>query len=226
MAMLIAEDLLLLVLDDDKGTLTTAHPQPALGGALLVELALTDAVHVEEKTSVWRSAKVQAVPGARPDDDVLGTAYDAVAERPRTAQDLVDRLGKGLKDRLAERLVDRGLLEREEGRVLGLFPRTRWPAADSTHEQQLRSSLSAALVQGLTPDERTGALVALLHAIDKAHKVVDRDRLPAREVRKRAKSIAEGEWAAKAVRDAINASTAAVAAMTASTAAAAGAASS
>ncbi|MFC7493888.1 MULTISPECIES: GOLPH3/VPS74 family protein [unclassified Nocardioides] len=226
MATLIAEDLLLLVLDDEKGTLTTAYPQAALGGAVLVELALTNAVEVEEKTSVWRTAKVLALPGARPDDDVLAAAYDVVAERPRTAQDLVDRLGKGLKDRLAERLVDRGLLERSDGRVLGLFPRTRWPAADTTHEEQVRRALSAVLVQGLTPDERTGALVAVLHAIDKAHKVVDRDRLPAREVRKRAKAIAEGEWAAKAVRDAINASTAAIAAVAASTAAASGAASS
>jgi hypothetical protein len=30
----------------------------ALGGALLAELALTGAIELSEKTSVWRSAKV------------------------------------------------------------------------------------------------------------------------------------------------------------------------
>ena len=39
--------------------------------------------------------------------------------------------------------------------------------------------------------------------------------LPSSEVRKRAKRIAEGDWAAKAVKDAIEASTAAIAAVAA-----------
>jgi hypothetical protein len=212
---LIAEDLLLLVLDDEKGTLVTAYPQVALGGAVLVELAMDGAVEIEEKASVWRTAKVHPVAGHEPDDPLLRAAYGVVAEKERGAQDLVERLGKDLKDRLAERLVERGILEREESRVLGLFPRTRWPAADSTHEEQVRRAIAAALVQGMTPDERTGALIALLHAIDKAHKVVDHQGVSTREIRKRAKTISEGEWAAKAVRDAISTSTAAIGAVAA-----------
>jgi len=218
---LIAEDLLLLVLDDEKGTMQTAYARPVLGGAVLVELALTGAVEVEEKTSVWRSAKVR-VTGQVPDDEVLRDACAVVAEKERSAQDLVERIGRKLDDRLAERLAEKGILERRKDKMLGLIPVTRWPAVDSGHEQEVRRQLTAALVQGVTPDERTGALVALLHAISRAHKVVDRDGLPASQVRKRAKELSEGAWAAKAVRDAINASTAAIAA--ASTAAATGAA--
>ncbi|MGB0099393.1 MAG: GPP34 family phosphoprotein [Nocardioides sp.] len=213
MVMLIAEDLLLLLLDDDKGTLQTAYPQTVLGGALLVELALAEAIVVEEKSSVWRAAKVRPAADHPPEDELLRSAYDLIAEKERTAQDLVDRLGKGALDRLAERLVGRGILERRSDRLLGVFPRTRWPASDTTHEDETRRALTAALVQGATPDERTGALVALLHAVDKAHKVVDRDGLSAGTVRKRAKEISETTWAARAVRDAISASTAAIAAV-------------
>jgi hypothetical protein len=211
---LIAEDLLLLLLDDDSGRLTgTSYPQPTLGGALLVELAIAGAVEVEEKTSLWTSAKV-AASGPAPEDPLLRSAYDVVAAKPRSAQDLVDRLGKGARDALADRLVERGILERVDGRVLGLFPTTRWPTADASHEQEVRRALGAALVQGLDPDPRTGALVALLSAIDRAHKVVDHEGMSSREVRTRAKTLAEGAWAAKAVRDAISASTAAIAAAT------------
>jgi hypothetical protein len=143
-----------------------------------------------------------------------------VAEKPRSAQDLVNRLGKGLKDRLLERLADRGLVHRREGKVLGLFPHTTWPATDARHEQEVRARLHDALVVGLTPDERTSALVALLVAIDHAHKVVDRGDVPARDVKRRAKAIAEGAWAADAVKDAVAAAQAAmVAAVTASVAA-------
>ena len=93
---------------------------------------------------------------------------------------------------LAARLVAAGLLERREDRVLGLFPRTRWPVADVAHEDDVRRRLSAALVQGLTPDERTGALVALLHAIGQAHKVVPHDGVSTSEVKRRAKEVSEG----------------------------------
>lgn len=214
MGLLIAEDLLLLLLDDEKGTMQTYYPQTALGGGVLLELALTGAVVVEEKSRVWRTTKVRPVPDHVPEDEVLRTAYDLVGEKERGAQELVDKLGKGLQKQLAERLVGRGLLERDEGKVLGLFPRTRWPAADASHEREVRRALTAALVQGVTPDERTSALIALLAALDKAHQVVDRDGLPAKEVKRRAKEISEGAWAAQAVRDAINASVAAIAAAT------------
>ncbi len=216
---LIAEDLLLLLLDDDKGTVTTSYPQTALGGALLIELAASGAVEVEEKKGLWRTARVRATDPSPITDPLLRAAYDVVAEKPRGAQELVDRLGKGVQGQLADRLVDRGLLECRKSRVLGLFPRTRWPATDSTHEEEVRRAITATLVQGQDPDERTGALIALLHAVDKAHRVVDHRGLSSREVRKRAKEVSEGAWAAQAVRDAIAASTAAVAAVVAATAA-------
>ncbi len=222
MSSLIAEDLLLLLLDDDKGTLTaTSYPQPILGGGVLIELALTGAVEVGDKEGFWRTAKVRVRPDAQPADPLLVDALALVDEKERGAQDLVNRLGKGLKETLTARLEQRGILERREGRVLGLFPRTTWPSVDSTHEQAVRRAIEASLVQGVTPDERTGALIALLHAVGQAHKVVDRQGLPASEVKARAKKISEGAWAAKAVKDAIAASVAATtAAVTAATSAA------
>ena len=93
--------------------------------------------------------------------------------------------------------------------MLGLFPRTRWPARDNSHEQSVRRALTVVLVDGARPDARTGALVALLHAVDRAHKTVPHEGLGSRQVRKRAKQVAEGQWAAKAVKDAIAATAAA-----------------
>lgn len=210
--MLIAEDLLLLLLDDESGTLAASDKvRPLLGGALLLELALAERVEVVEKARIWSSAKV-AVTGPPVGEPVLDEALATVAVKPRSAQDLVERLGKGTRDRLLDRLVERGLVERHEGKVLGLFPRTTWPAVDARHEESVRALLQGVLVQGLTPDARTSALVALLAAIDHAHQVVDRGDVPAREVKARAKEISEGAWAATAVKDAVAAAQAAVAA--------------
>jgi hypothetical protein len=159
---------------------------------------------------------VLPVEGARPDDPVLTAAWATVGEKERTARSLVERLGKGLSETLCRRLVERGILERRDDKILGLFPRTRWPARDSSHEEAVRRALTTVLVQGQQPDPRTGALVALLHAVDRAHKTVPHEGVSAREVKKRAKEVADGLWAPKAVRDAIAAATAAtVAAMAA-----------
>lgn len=205
MTTLIAEDLLLLLLDDEKGSMTAWDPTPALGGAVLIELALLGAVEVTTKPT-----RVAAVAGVRVDDPVLRDALDTVSERRRSPQDLVQRLGKGVMAVLAERLAERGMLERREDKILGLFPRTRWPAADPSHEEAVRADLTRVLVRGEEPDERTAALIALLAAIDRVHKVVADPAVSGREVRKRAKAIAEGAWAATAVRQAIQASMAAI----------------
>lgn len=219
---LIAEDLTLLLLDDEKGTFrASSYLTTVLGGAVLIELALTEAATIGEQTSRWRSAKVHAESSAPPVDPVLIEALRIVAEKERSADDLVNRLGKGLKESLTNRLVERKILERHEDKILGVFPRTRWPMADASHEEEVRRQLTAALLQGVDPEPRTAALIALLSAIDQAHQVIDHEGMPTREVKQRAKQIAEGAWAAEAVRDAIAAMIAAVtAAVTVSTTAA------
>ena len=223
--MLIAEDLLLLLLDDESGANQTTFMRPALGGALLVELALTGCAEIGERRRL-RTPRVHVVPGApAPEDPVLAAALGTLAQKPRTAQDLVNRLGKDLQPALSERLVERGILEHRASRVLGLFPRHRWPARDSLHEEQVRRTMAAALIGGQEPDERTAALIALLLAVDRVHRSIDRDGTPARDVKRRAKQIADGDWAAAGVRAAVQAAMAAT--MTAVTAGgAAGAASS
>jgi hypothetical protein len=114
-----------------------------------------------------------------------------VARSLRLPLDLVTRLGKKRRDVLLDRLRQRGVrAEQEQHRVLGLVPRSRWPTVGATHED----------VVGGRAEPRTAALVAVLSALDLAHKVIDLKGLSKREVRKRAKQVADGDWTAKAVR--------------------------
>lgn len=211
MSMLLAEDLLLLLLDDETGKLDTTYLDSALGGSMLLELAGAELLEVH-KQGKWSQAKVYVLTdGKPPTDSILAESLELVREKERTAQDLVDRLAKGLKGKLLARLGERGIVHHEEGRILGIFPTNRWPAVDSSHEVEVRRQLEAALLQGVTPDERTAALVSLLHATDRAHTVLaDNQGVSNRQIKARAKEIAEGEWASKAVKDAIAAANAAM----------------
>ena len=148
------------------------------------------------------------------DDDVLADALRVVEEKPRAAGDLANRIGDGLKERLGDRLVERGVLERQDDRVLGLFPRTRWPARSVADEAAVRTRLEDVVVRGADPDERTMALAALLQALDRLAPVLGLRGADAREAKRRVKDLTAGDWAAKAVREAVQA---AVVAMTSAT---------
>jgi hypothetical protein len=62
--------------------------------------------------------------------------------------------------------------------------------------------LHTALIAGLTPTEPTIALIGLLQATGLLTKVVPTE--DKKTLRRRAKELSEGEWAAKAVKDAID----------------------
>jgi hypothetical protein len=86
----------------------------------------------------------------------------------------------------------------------------------------VRQLVTQALVQTAAPDERTAALIALLHALKCEHKVVDPRpyQLSRRQLRARADQIAQGNWASEAVRKAIDEMIAAIAAASAAATAA------
>jgi Golgi phosphoprotein 3 (GPP34) len=199
--MLLAEELLLLALDDERGKVVVAELDKGLAGAVLIELALLERIRVAEKGEDVRAGRLVLKPGAAPGHPVLDDALRLLsAKEGRKPKDVLGILAKGLRERLELLLVDAGVLRRETRKVLGFFPIERLPAQDSTHETTVRERIAAAL-DGGRPDDRTAALIALLSALNAVTTVFD---VPDRRVaRRRAKEIAEGQWAAAAVRKAV-----------------------
>lgn len=223
---MLAEEFLLLALDDATGKkrLSAERLEPALGGALVAELALAERVGVTPPSAGWRQRGRITITNTDPTDD---------AELDRMLAVLVEREGKklkevfspmtfrrpnkGLTDRLLERLARAGIVGSERTEVLGL---ARWPTRDPAPEAELRARLRAALVDRTTPTERTVALVALLQVtrlVPKLFPEAERKALKAR-----AKELTEGDWAAEAVRQVITETEALVASAAAAGAAGGG----
>lgn len=222
--MLIAEDLLLLLTDDSSGKHLVDGNTLDLGlaGGVLVELVLSGAVAITGPGEQVRPGRVVVRSETPVDDPLLDEAVQrTLATGPRKPQDLLPKLARGLRPTLLSRLTDRGILRAEEDRVLWIFPTRSWPAADSSHEWQVRAALYEVLVTGRPARDREAALVSLLHATGSVAKVVA--GAPAWEIKQRAKALAEGELAGKAVREAIQAvNTAVMVAVVAVSAGAAG----
>jgi hypothetical protein len=226
--MLIAEDLLLLLTDDETGkvAVASANVDVALGGSLLVELAMREQADIAGPGEEVRKGRLVVRDASPTDDPILDEALGLItAEQGKKPDQVVNALGKGLRAKLYDRLVERGILRAERGKTFGLFPSRQWPAQDAAHEDAVRRQLVVALQQGMTTDPRTGALVSLLHALRVLHQVVPPERagLSKRELNVNAKKVAEGDWGSAAVRRAIDDMMAAV---LVATTAAAGAASS
>lgn len=215
METLVVEDLLLLLLDDEKGHIAGEGTlYYTLGGAVLLELALTGRVRVEPKKSAFGSSTIRSVGSIPPTDPILADAFAVVAKKPRTAQTFTLMLGTNLRTKVTDRLVERGLVRRNTKKFLGLFRSTTWPAQDTQHEAELRERIRAILVDGAEPDPRTGAIIALLDASGQMPLVFKFPGTPARDIAKRVKAVSEGVWAAEAVKNAILATNAAIAATT------------
>ncbi len=215
--LLIFEELTLLALRDDKGTvLNGTWPDIAVGGGILSELALGG--HIDIKP-VKRSNRVIAGENATDhayDHELLKTAAKKIetAKRYASAQTWVSRFSsiKKLRTLAAEHLVREGILSEEEHRILLLFHQTRFPERDGTAEDSIVSRVRNAILGNDEVDLRTASLVGIAHAAGLLKPLFERREL--KERKSRIESIMESTPTADAVHDAVKAVQASIIAAT------------
>lgn len=226
--MIVAEDLLLLLTDDTTGRplIDGTRRDIAVAGAVVAELATAGRLEAVTSSGLLPRTTLRVADAAPLGDDVLDDSLQRAA-RPGSASPaaVLDRIRKGLRERLYARLAARGVVRAQEGRVLGLFPTTAWPAVDSAHEARVRAGLHDVLVAGRAPTGREASLVAILAAVDALPKVLPGTGVPNRELTARARQVAAGDLGGEAARKAAEAAQAAVLAAVAAGGAAAVAAS-
>jgi hypothetical protein len=233
--MLIAEAVLLLALDDDKGTLDSGvwmQIDSTLGGALLLDLALRGRVDITgedepglttngDPVKAGRVVIRDAAPTGDPDLDAALERLAKVDGKKPPA--VVPVAAKGARAALTQRLVAAGVLSENKHKVLGLFPRTSWPAALDGPEADLRGRITGVLDHGAEPDLFTGCVIALLKSAQILGVVLptkDKKVRKSRDARADELISAQGagQWAVGATGAAVQATMAAMAATAAITA--------
>ena len=201
--LILAEQTLLIVLDDEEGRDTTHWGSgPGLAAAVLLDLARLELIDADA------DGKIVALDGAQPGHELLRKAYATIRDssKRRAAKGWVNHLPhelRPLRQRLARGLVQRGILSEEHSKALGILPTTRFPTIDAAPERELRGRLQDVLVAGREPTEQEALLVGLLEPLELIASVVPHDQR--RTARNRAKAVAEQGLAGTAVRDAISA---------------------
>lgn len=204
----LAEELLLLGLHDEKGTMLSASALAmpyGLAGAMLIELAQAGLARVEGKDLV-------ASPRGSARDEILDEVLEAIRSSPkvRSIGHWVGRFGRSgkFKKRFLARLAGKGIVTHEEGRFLGIFPTSRYPQLDPRPEAGVRDRVRSGIRGVASPGERDGSLISLVHACDLVGVLFEKGER--REAKARAKEIARRQPIGGAVARAVEAVRAAV----------------
>ncbi len=207
----IHEEVMLLALRDEKGTVAADVPMIyVFGGALLAELLLANRIGIEEGS---KSRLVRLIDPEPLGDPILDACLERIAAAKRRAplRTWVSRISgmRGLQRRIAERLCDRRILRAEERPILVIFPRTVYPVADAAPKRALIERLGEAIFTNQKDiDPRTVVLLSIAHHAKLLPRVFDKRKL--KEEHARIKSIVSGEMTGKATREAIEAMQAAI----------------
>jgi Golgi phosphoprotein 3 (GPP34) len=156
----LAEELLLLAYDDQTGKATGSRIGLDLGmaAAVLVDLALKGRIaYVNGNLAV-----VDPTPVGDPIEDAV--LARAAADDPHTPAQWLQRLRHGLRNRVLEDLVERGVVRDVDETQMGVIHVHRYPTTDPAYEAEIRKRLAEALISEEIPDERTAALATLLTA--------------------------------------------------------------
>ncbi|MDE0053752.1 MAG: GPP34 family phosphoprotein [Gammaproteobacteria bacterium] len=204
------EQLMLLALRDEKGTLESSASMYAcaLGGAILTELSLEGRIRISRD----KKALVGLVDRSPLGEPVLDECLDRVARARRGARAVtwVQRFAgtKRLYHRVAEGLCRRGILREEEGRVLLFFTRKVYPTVDPGPERRLVERLRSAVFSDSTTDAETAIVVALANATGLL--AIHFDRKELRRRKDRLERITERTPGGAAARQAVEGAEAAI----------------
>ena len=199
----LSQDLILLALNPQTGKTRFsfyAALEYGLVGSLLLDLVLQGKLEIDNDNRV-----IGAITGNTGDEFLDRHLNEVLASsRPRTARFWITRWRRRYRwfqPVVLQNLVDLGVLERQEQRILGLFPTQRYFLTDESIQREIVQQVRAAVLEGIGLDSRMAALISLMQASHLTDAVFRPEERP--EARSRIKAIATEELVGQAVSKAI-----------------------
>jgi golgi phosphoprotein 3 len=206
------QDLILLALNPQTGKTRFSWYSAldySLVGSLLLDLVLQGKLEIDNNNRVIGAISAlhnSAGNTGNTGNEFLDQCLSEVlaSSRPRTARFWVTRWRRrylGIQTIVLQNLVDLGVLERQEQRILGLFPMQRYFLTDESIQREIVQQVRAAVLDGTGLDSRMAALISLMqasHLTDAVFRPEERT-----EARSRIKAIAREDLVGQAVSKAI-----------------------
>lgn len=203
---ILAEDLLLVLFQPDSGTIAGENTlYYVLAGAVLADLALNESVTTTTRIG---AASVEGIEGRAPSDEILRSAWNYASDNPGGIQTMLAAIGPTLRQPLLERLIARGEIREENGKMLGLFKVTTLKDGGSGRRSGLIRDVRDVLMGSVEATPRVAALAALMWGSGTLPQF-DPEIPWTSAVITRAQELGRGNWSADVATQAVARATAA-----------------
>lgn len=186
----LVEEFLLIALDDDRGqfVIDSTHLHYGFAGALLLELAM------REKISI-RGDHVYLKNDSQEEEVALNRSLALIrdSKKTRSVKDWIGRLAQKapeLKNDTLQRLIDRGVLRKEEHKILWIIPNNKYPTSNISPENKVRKRLDDVILRGEKSDAHDVMLLSLIDVSDLT-KEAFRDQGDYKKIKARIKQVTE-----------------------------------
>lgn len=200
----LVEEVVLLALDDQSGAL---RPMPVLAysyvlaGALLSDLALAGRLDTDPQKLTVTSAEPTG-------DPLLDGPLHIIATAPETQStaywlNVFSQDMRQVEATALDRLVDRGVLRRNERKLLWVIGLRRYPTVDNHERVEVLTRLGSLILGNDLPEPRDAILLSLLTGAHLAHRIFTG---PTYEVRQqRLATLAQMDLVGREVGSSVNA---------------------
>ncbi len=197
------EELLLLALDDEKGKIlfssSTELPY-ALRGAVLLELVIEKKINVIDKKVVLSDPTITGNP-------ILNSALEIIKNKNKKKSigywisKLVYKM-KSLRKDLFSGLMDKGIIEKEDGKILWLIPTKRYPTKNPIPENEVRKRIIDIVLYDKQPDDRSLMLISLVNSCNLIKEIFPKESR--KEAKRKMKKIVKNETFGKEITTQVN----------------------
>ena len=157
-----AEEMMLLLLDDEGGKfidVPTVSLEHALAGSVLMDLALERRIDTDPK-------QLFVIDPTPTGDDLLDPTLARIVQAEETHDcghwiKASAVYADEIRERALDRLVERGVLRREEDRFMWVLPTRRYPIIDNKTVREVKLRIMEVLFSDEIPDARDIIIISL-----------------------------------------------------------------
>ena len=156
------EKYLLIALDDEKGKFVndSVYLHYGFAGAILLEMAIRDKIEINGEVIKLKEKSTEK-------EVALNKAIELFnQERAMNSKDYISKLAKKaseLKNDTLQRLINKGILEKKEDKILWIFPNDKYPTQNNSPENKLRNRLNEVVLQSKKPEAEDIMLLSLIN---------------------------------------------------------------
>lgn len=196
------EEIMLLALSNDKGTILASYPEYSIASAVLAELLLEHRISIDRTQKQLVTINNSELIG----DPIMDECLEKmVAEKKHVSlQTWISRFAdiQDLNNKVARQLCSRGILRADENKVMFFFKRNVYPEVNPVPEQEIIDRVRTAIFTDEEQiDPRTVVLISLANSTDMLGEIFECKELANRQ--QRIDRIVNGETTGKATEEII-----------------------